>query len=122
MAYPSNDRRIDYVEIVVRDLPRAKAFYAAVFGWPFTDYGPDYAAFNDGRIDGGLTTEGEIKPGGPLVILYADDLPSTQKRIIAAGGKIVRDTYGFPGGWRFHFTDLDGYEWGVWSKVEQQRV
>ncbi len=56
MAYPSNDRRIDYVEIVVRDLPRASIFMA-VFGWPFTDYGPDYAAFNDGRIDGGLTTE-----------------------------------------------------------------
>ncbi len=32
------DQCIDYVEIVVRDLPRAKAFYANAFGWPFTEF------------------------------------------------------------------------------------
>lgn len=28
---------IDYIEITVRDVAQAKAFYAAAFGWQFTD-------------------------------------------------------------------------------------
>ena len=112
------DQCIDYIEIVVRDVLRAKAFYAGAFGWPFTDYGPDYSSFSDGRIAGGLTAEGEVRHGGPLVILYADDLPATRARIVAAGGTIVREAFAFPGGWRFHFTDPDGYELAVWSTAE----
>jgi predicted enzyme related to lactoylglutathione lyase len=114
MAKPENDRRIDYVEIVVRDVGRAKQFYGDVFGWPFTDYGPEYAAFNDGRLDGGFRT-GEPKPGGPLVITYAVDLEATQQRIERAGGTVVEPIFGFPGGRRFHFTDPDGNELAVWS-------
>ncbi|WP_448072774.1 VOC family protein [Georgenia yuyongxinii] len=33
-------RAIDYVELGVRDIQAAKAFYAAAFGWIFQDYGP----------------------------------------------------------------------------------
>lgn len=56
-----------------------------------------------------------MRPGGPLVILYGDDLAATQQRITAAGGRISRDTFTFPGGSRFHFTDPDGYELAVWT-------
>jgi hypothetical protein len=114
MAKPENDRRIDYVEVVVSDISRAKQFYGDAFGWAFTDYGPQYAAFNDGRLDGGFMT-GEPKPGGPLVIMYAIDLEATQQRIERAGGTIVKPIFPFPGGRRFHFTDPDGYELAVWS-------
>ena len=41
MAQREHDRRIDYLEFPVRDVPAAKRFYGAVFGWRFTDYGPD---------------------------------------------------------------------------------
>ncbi|KRE17475.1 bleomycin resistance protein [Bosea sp. Root381] len=116
MAHSANDQRIDYVEFVVADLDRSSAFYAAAFGWTMTDYGPTYRAFTDGRLEGGFTTEGEKRPGGPLVILYADDLVATQARIEAAGGRIVRPVFDFPGGRRFHFADPDGYELAVWSK------
>jgi predicted enzyme related to lactoylglutathione lyase len=109
-----NDQRIDYVEFVVRDIGRTKAFYAAAFGWQMTDYGPDYAAFFDGRLNGGFTT-GEPKPGGPLVILFASDLAATQRAVEDAGGTIVRTPFAFPGGRRFHFTDPDGYELAVWG-------
>ena len=34
---------IDYIEITVRDVGLAKAFYTSAFGWRFSDYGPDYA-------------------------------------------------------------------------------
>ena len=55
-----NDRRIDYVEFYASDLARTKAFYTTVFGWKFTDYGPAYVGFEDGRIGGGFWKEGKV--------------------------------------------------------------
>jgi predicted enzyme related to lactoylglutathione lyase len=115
MASAGKDRKIDYIEFVVGDIGRARAFYGAAFGWSFTEYGPDYLAFNDGRLDGGFTTEGKIRSGGPLVILFADDLEGAQTKVEKAGGKILKAIYSFPGGRRFHFADPDGYELAVWS-------
>lgn len=116
MSASSKDRRIDYVEFVVADIARARDFYERAFGWIMTDYGPQYCAFADGRLEGGFTTVGTVKPGGPLVVLYADDLTAMQTSIEAAGGRIVKPAFDFPGGRRFHFADPDGYELAVWSK------
>ena len=112
----ANDKRIDYIEFVVSDLAKTRAFYATAFDLTFTEYGPEYLAFNDGRLDGGFTTMGEVRPGGPLVILYATSLEDTLKRVEAAGGSITKPIFDFPGGRRFQFTDPDGYELGVWSE------
>ena len=60
---------------------RAKTFYAASFGWIFTDYGPSYASFDDGRIGGGFTTDGTPHPGGPLMVFYASDLDATLAKL-----------------------------------------
>ncbi len=110
-----NDRRIDNIEFNVADIARSKAFYGAVFGWSFTDYGPGYTEFDDGRLRGGFTTDEPVRAGGPLVILYADDLAATQQRVEAAGSEICRAAFDFPGGRRFHFRDPDGYELAVWT-------
>jgi predicted enzyme related to lactoylglutathione lyase len=115
MGAKAVDRRIDNIEFNVADIARSKDFYGKAFGWNFTDYGPEYCEFNDGRITGGLTTIGPVKTGGPLVILYADDLEGTQKRLEGLGAPIVKPIFSFPGGRRFHFTDPDGYELAVWS-------
>lgn len=115
MGIRGSDRQIDNIEFNVSDIARAKAFYGAAFGWRFTDYGPTYCEFTDGRLTGGLTTLGSPSPGGPLVILYADDLAATQARLEAAGASIVKPVFAFPGGRRFHFRDPDGYELAVWS-------
>jgi predicted enzyme related to lactoylglutathione lyase len=116
MGKQGHDRQIDYVELNVGDIARSKKFYGGAFGWSFTDYGPDYCEFNDGRLKGGLTTTAPVRAsGGPLVILYADDLEETHKRVQKAGGKIVKPIFGFPGGRRFHFADPDDYELAVWS-------
>lgn len=53
--------------------------------------------------------------GGPLIILFADDLEDALARVEAAGGAVVKPIFDFPGGRRFQFTDPDGYELGVWS-------
>jgi uncharacterized protein len=117
MAKSENDRRIDYVEMGVADIARSKDFYGRAFGWTFTDYGPTYCEFSDGRLKGGFTTNAPVQPGGLLVMLYADDLADTQRRVEAAGGRIARPIFAFPGGRRFHFLDPDGYELAVWSKA-----
>ncbi len=109
--------RIDYIEYVVGDIARSKKFYMQAFGWEFTDYGPDYSSFVDGRIAGGFTTEGEVQAGGPLVVMYSDNLKTTMARVQAAGGVITRQPFEFPGGCRFHFTDPDGYELAVWAET-----
>jgi predicted enzyme related to lactoylglutathione lyase len=106
--------QVQYLEFLSKDIRRAKAFYTESFGWKFTDYGPDYTAFEGDYVDGGFTT-GEPVKGSVLVILYSDNIEATQQKIVAAGGSIVKDIFSFPGGRRFHFTDPDGYELAVWS-------
>lgn len=116
MANSANDRRIDYIEMGVGNIERSKAFYGQAFGWTFKDYGPAYCEFADGRLTGGFTTDSTPRPGGALIVLYADDLVDIQRRVEAAGGRIAKPLFDFPGGQRFHFLDPDGYEFAVWSK------
>lgn len=109
--------QVDYIEFNVSDIQRAKNFYSEVFGWLFTDYGPTYTEFSDGRITGGFSSTEPVNPGGgPLVIFYASDLELTQKKLLTAGAEIVKPIFAFPGGQRFHFRDLDGYVLGVWTE------
>jgi predicted enzyme related to lactoylglutathione lyase len=115
MGNPGHDRRIDNIEFAVSDIARSREFYGKAFGWTFTDYGPAYCEFSDGRLTGGFAMGSPVNPGGPLVILYADDLADTQRRLEAAGATIVKPVFAFPGGRRFHFLDPDGYELAVWS-------
>ena len=112
------DRRINYLEFDVSDIERAKAFYGSAFGWTFTDYGPGYCEFNDGFMKGGFAHCDNSNPGGPLVVLYGDDLEQIQDKVVSAGGKVVKGIFSFPGGKRFHFRDTEGYELAVWSALQ----
>jgi predicted enzyme related to lactoylglutathione lyase len=111
---------IDYIELAASDLPAAKAFYAEAFGWKFNDYGPDYAGIQapdgDGEV-GGINPAGDPGPGGPLVLLYSDDLDATVEAVKQAGGTVTNGPYEFPGGRRFHFSDPSGNELGVWASA-----
>lgn len=117
MPRPEHDRRIDYIEFPVAAVAPAKQFYARVFGWTFTDYGPDYTSFEDGRLGGGFRGEAGASPGagGPLVVIYALDLEAVAAAVEAAGGTITQPVFDFPGGRRFHFRDPSGHELAVWS-------
>lgn len=117
MPQSDHDRRVDYVEFGAADLAAVKAFYSNVFGWTFTDYGPDYAAFADGRLNGGFTTHAQAGRGGALVVVYANELEALESAVRAAGGRIVKPIFAFPGGRRFHFTDPAGNELAVWSET-----
>ncbi len=112
------DRSINYIEFAVTDLSKSKTFYGQAFGWTFTDFGPSYTEFSDGTMTGGFHTQEAPHPqGGPLIVLYGDDLDAMMTAIQAAGGRITKPVFDFPGGRRFHFTDLDGYELAVWTSA-----
>ncbi|MDR3508704.1 MAG: VOC family protein [Caulobacteraceae bacterium] len=110
--------KIDYVELPGgADLPGVKAFYAEAFGWRFVDYGPTYAAFEEGGLDGGFDADPAVGVKKPLVVLFAKDLEAMEARVIAAGGVISRPIFAFPGGRRFHFTDPAGNELAVFTEA-----
>jgi len=111
------DRRIDYIELPATDIAATKRFYVDAFGWKFTDYGPDYTSFEDGRLAGGFTKDGRVAKGGPLVVIYADSLEAVEAKVRQAGGTIVKPIFSFPGGRRFHFSDPSGNELAVWSET-----
>ncbi len=115
MSQAEQDRRMDYIEFGTTDIEATRKFYSEVFGWAFTDYGPDYTSFKDGRMAGGFASAPTVTAGSPLVVLYAIDLTEIEAAIRENGGQVVRETFEFPGGRRFHFTDPGGNELAVWS-------
>ncbi|WP_372974184.1 VOC family protein [Muriicola sp.] len=110
------NNHIDYIEFQAADLEGIKAFYNKLFGWTFTDYGPDYVSFTGSGVDGGFRRTDDPVVNGVLVVLYHADLEGLKMEIIEAGGTLVKDIFSFPGGRRFHFLDPGGNELAVWSE------
>ena len=115
MSQEEQDRRIDYIEFLATDIGETKTFYSEVFDWNFTDYGPNYTSFSDGRLGGGFHLAPEVRAGGPLVVLYSTSLEEIEDRVVESGGQIVKPIFEFPGGRRFHFADPSGNELAIWS-------
>ncbi len=112
--------KLNYVEFGASDLEATKAFFLAVFGWEFTDYGPEYSSFSNQGLDGGFFQSelcGTPKTGGALLVFYSDNLKATMEKIERFGGLITQPIFEFPGGRRFHFTEPSGNEFAVWSQA-----
>ncbi len=107
---------LNYIEFGATDLTATKKFYSSVFGWEFTDYGPEYVAFKDAAEREGGFALGVSSGKSPLVVLYSSGLEETQSQVEANGGVITKPIFSFPGGRRFHFTDPNGNELAVWSE------
>lgn len=105
--------RLNYLELPVADTARAKAFYAAAFGWTFTDFGPTYAATTSGDTDIGVQADAGEKTEAALPVIEVNDVETAEAAIWNAGGTITKPTFVFPGGRRFHFRDPDGHEIAV---------
>src|SRR3546814_14023840 len=100
--------QVQYLEFLSKDIFRAKKFYTESFGWKFTDYGPEYTAFEGDYVDGGFTAGKPVR-GSVLVILYSRDIEATKNKLVKAGGAIEQNIFNFPRGKRFHFIDPVGY-------------
>ena len=111
-------KTINYIEYPASDLDKTKAFFETVFNWEFTDYGPDYTAFKEAVLEGGFYRApmvSDFSNGAALIVFYSNELEQTQAEIVEAGGLIVKPTFDFPGGRRFHFREPSGNEFAVWS-------
>ena len=118
MAPMNQHEKINYVEFPAQDMAATKTFFSRVFSWKFTDYGPDYCAFSNSGLEGGFFKSAQsssTQNGSCLVVFYSNELEKTQQKIVAAGGKIIKPIFDFPGGRRFHFGDPNGNEFAVWS-------
>ncbi len=112
--------KINYLEFPAKDIAATKKFFAAVFDWSFTDYGPGYIAFSNAGIDGGFYRSDlnvSTDAGSVLIVFYSKEIEHTQSKIITSGGKIIKPIFEFPGGRRFHFTDPNGNEYAAWTDV-----
>ena len=107
--------KIDYVELSSTELDASRDFFAKAFGWEYTQYGPDYLGIDNAGLDGGLSRADGDGPSS-MVILITDDLEAAQESVEAAGGKIVKQIFSFPGGRRFEFVEPGGNELAVWCK------
>lgn len=115
----SADHKIDYLELPAQDLDAIQVFYEAVFGWTFVNYGPEYRAFSDGRMNGGFylaDAQSTTDRGAALIVLFSSNLEDSKARILACGGRVIKDIFPFPGGRRFQFGDPNGNELAVWAE------
>jgi uncharacterized protein len=111
------DGKLDYLEMRTGGaaLGDVKSFYAKAFGWTYVDYGPAYAAYDEG-LEGGFDASEEDASAPPLPVLFSENLERSLDAVVKAGGKIVKPIFEFPGGRRFHFTDPAGNELAVWAE------
>ena len=102
--------RLNYVELPVSGIEAAKRFYEEAFGWSLTGFGPSYAATMTGDTDIGLQADAAEASRAPLPVIDVPDLEAALAAVEAAGGRIVKPIFAFPGGRRFHFLDPSGNE------------
>jgi predicted enzyme related to lactoylglutathione lyase len=102
--------RLNYVELPVSEIGAARAFYEAAFGWSLTAFGPTYASTMTGDTDIGLQADAAEATKAPLPVIEVEDLEGALAAVEAAGGRVVRPIFAFPGGRRFQFLDPSGNE------------
>ncbi len=121
--------RVVHFEIQADDLERAKAFYAAVFGWSFEDYsqftGSTYWGVVTGPedepgINGGLLARPAPTPAeqaganGFVCTIAVDDYDETEKRVLDAGGRVALPKAALTGmAWQGYYLDTEGNTFGV---------
>jgi hypothetical protein len=118
-----------HFEIQVDDVERAKAFYAAAFGWEFQDWtafsGSPYWGIVTGPegspgINGGLLQRPAPAPAegsgtnGYVVTMQVDDYDAVERRILDAGGRVASPKSAMPGmAWQGYYLDPEGNTFGL---------
>lgn len=109
--------RLNYIELPAADVGKTKAFYETAFGWTLESFGPTYAGTTSGDVDLGIQGDRSEAPGAPLPAIGVDDLDATLRAVTAAGGRVTKPVFSFPGGRRFHCADPAGNEIAVWQRA-----
>ncbi|KAF8859608.1 hypothetical protein BDZ45DRAFT_673155 [Acephala macrosclerotiorum] len=120
---------ITWTEIPVIDIPRAKAFYSAIFGWTYPNFGPPTdSTSSPGAIS--LFKKGTMN--GSFVLVSAENAPDPEKSIFGVKITITVESVDeklveiekagekkeLPKnrGVTAYFVDTEGNVVGLWSK------
>lgn len=115
---PTIPNPVTWFEIHTADPDRAKAFYAAVFGWSFDDSMPGYSIIDLGAeapIGGGIAhTDGAV-PNDVVFNVQVPDVARALAAVNAAGGEALTDVQATPNGLTFAIAaNPDGCAFGLW--------
>lgn len=126
--------QVGHFEIPAENTERAKKFYAATFGWKFSEVpGMDYTMVTTGPVDEkgmpkepGFIGGGIGKRGGmlehPVVTIMVQDITEVEKHIEKAGGKILQRKQAIGDGSMGHtgyFKDPEGNVVGLYQWPQQ---
>ena len=110
--------RVIHFEIPTKDPRKAAAFYKKVFGWKVTQWGKQqYWMVKTGDektpgIDGGIMLKKDLR--ATVNTVGVDSVDKAIKKVIAAGGKVVRPKIALPTmGWIAYCVDGDGNAFGL---------
>jgi predicted enzyme related to lactoylglutathione lyase len=121
--------KVVHFEIHADDVERAKAFYTAVFGWEFEDWGhvvdsvywgiltgPD----EEPGINGGLLRRPAPTPAAAagsnafVCTIGVEDYDATHEAILAAGGQVALPKMALTGmAWQGYYLDTEGNTFGI---------
>ena len=80
-----------HIELATDDVPRAKAFYANLFGWKMTDLPMEYTLFATGKEPGGgIFKRPPEAPAGWTVYVGVADAAATLERARKLGATVVQ--------------------------------
>ena len=121
--------RVVHFDIQVDDVERAKAFYAAAFGWEFQDYGAFMAGEywgvltgpdDEPGISGGLLPRPVPAPGPGqganafVCTVQVEDYDAAEAAILAAGGEVAMPKTALTGmAWQGYYLDTEGNTFGL---------
>jgi uncharacterized protein len=103
------------------DLDQSRTFYANVFGWKFTAWGPPgfyQIEIPGSAVRGALQKRRELVPGQKTLGLEGtfsvDSIDATERAVLAAGGKVLLARSVITGvGTLMFFADPSGNAFGV---------
>jgi hypothetical protein len=73
--------RICFVELPTAATDPAKSFYAKVFGFAMTDFGPTYSCTMTGDVDLGLQADAKEASRAPLPVIQVESLEATETEV-----------------------------------------
>ncbi len=111
-----------WVDVTVDDVPKAVAFYQALFGWDIQSGGPETGGYSichsGGRIVAGLSPKfgpGEA-PSVWTTYLAADDTDAVAAKVKAAGGQLIVEPADVMDSGRMALAvDTTGATFGLWE-------
>lgn len=112
-----------WVDLLTPDPGPLSEFYAGLFGWEFRDL--DTARpYRVASVPGGdVAGVGALDIGNPGWTMYVRvrDLEETERRVLAAGGRVREPAHeAFGGGRRSRFEDPAGAVFGAWARGEHE--